>query len=90
MEKKNLWENIDYIKPLDEVKFIIENKEDYEWSKSIIKKFNLTEKCNILLSPSYMKIEPKKITKWILSDNLNVRFQIQLHKEIWDDKERGV
>ena len=37
-----------------------------------------------------MKIEPKKITKWILSDNLNVRFQIQLHKEIWDDKERGV
>ena len=90
MEKKNLWENIDYIKPLDEVKFIIENREDYEWSKSIIKKFNLTEKCNILLSPSYMKIEPKKITKWILSDNLNVRFQIQLHKEIWDDKERGV
>ena len=90
MEKKNLWDNIDYIKPSDEVKFIIENREDYEWSKNIIKKFNLTEKCNILLSPSYRKIEPKKITKWILSDNLNVRFQIQLHKEIWDDKERGV
>ena len=90
MEKKNLWKNIDYIKPSDEVKFIIENREDYEWSKNVIKKFNLTEKCNVLLSPSYMKIEPKKITKWILSDNLNVRFQIQLHKEIWDDKEKGV
>ena len=90
MKKKNLWENVNYLKENDEVKFVIEDKQDYNWAKEKIKKYNLTDKCNILMSPSYNKIKPKKITEWILKDNLDIRFQIQLHKEIWKDTERGV
>ena len=90
MKKKNLWDNIKYLKSHDEVKFVIGNKEDYNWAKEKINKYNLDDKCNILFSPVYKKIESKEITKWILEDNLNIRFQIQLHKEIWDDKDRGV
>ena len=90
MKKKNLWENVNYLKENDEVKFVIEDKQDYNWAKEKIKKYNLTDKCNILMSPSYNKIKPKKITEWILKDNLDIRFQIQLHKEIWKDTDRGV
>ena len=90
MKKKNLWENINYLKLDDEVKFVIGNREDYDWAKNKIKKYNLTNTCKILMSPSYKEIEPQMITKWILKDNLDIRFQIQLHKEIWPEEERGV
>jgi len=90
MMKKNLWENINYIKQNDEIKFVIENKEDYNWAKERITEYDLTEKCTVLMSPTYEKIEPKKIVEWILKDNLDVRFQIQLHKEIWDPNKKGV
>jgi len=90
MKKKNLWENIDYLKPDDEVKFVIGNREDYDWAKNKIKKYNLINTCKVLMSPTYKEIEPKMITEWILEDNLNIRFQVQLHKEIWPEEERGV
>ena len=90
MKKKNLWENVNYLKLDDEVKFVIGNREDYDWAKNKIKKYNLTNICKILMSPSYDEIEPQMITKWILEDNLDIRFQIQLHKEIWPEEERGV
>ena len=90
MKKKNHWENIQFIKPQDEIKFVIGNKEDYEWAKEKIQQYNLTNKCTVLMSPTYKEIKPKTITKWILNDNLDVKFQIQLHKEIWKDETRGV
>ena len=90
MKKKNDWENINYLKSSDEVKFVIGNREDYKWAKEKIEKYDITSKCSVLISPSYKKIKPNIITEWILEDNLDVRFQIQLHKEIWSDKERGV
>ena len=90
MEKKNLWDNINFIKDNDQIKFVIGNKEDYEWTKNKISKYNLDSKCEILLSPVYKKIEPKQIVDWILKDNLNVRFQMQLHKEVWPESVRGV
>ena len=90
MKKKNYWENIQFIKPEDEIKFVIGNKEDYDWAKEKINKYNLIDTCTVLMSHIYKKIEPKTITKWILEDSLDVRFQIQLHKEIWEDKEKGV
>tara|TARA_Y100000994_G_scaffold189857_1_gene158795 strand:+ start:663 stop:1304 length:642 start_codon:yes stop_codon:yes gene_type:complete len=90
MEKKNLWKNIQYLKLKDEVKFVIGDREDYEWTKNKIKKYNLTEISNVLISPVYKKISPDTITNWILEDNLKVRFQIQIHKEIWPAKQRGV
>ena len=90
MMKKNLWDNIKYIKTKDEVKFVIANKEDYNWAKEKITQYNLTKICSVLMSPAYEEIESKIIVEWILKDNLDVRFQIQLHKEIWDPEKKGV
>tara|TARA_Y100001970_G_scaffold134911_2_gene166050 strand:- start:48639 stop:49280 length:642 start_codon:yes stop_codon:yes gene_type:complete len=90
MQKKNLWENLDYIKTNDQIKFVIGNKEDYEWTKDKIYKYNLDKKCEILISPVYNNIKSEEIVNWILKDNLKVRFQIQLHKEIWPEEKRGV
>ena len=90
MSDKNLWENINHLKKSDEVKFVIGNKDDYIWTKKIIKDYNLNNLCEILISPVYNKIKSKELVKWILKDNLNVRYQIQIHKEIWNDSKRGV
>ena len=90
MEKKNLWENIDYLTSKDEVKFVIGNRQDYDWAKDKIKQYHISDKCNVLMSPTYNEIEEKEIVKWILEDSLDVRFQIQLHKKIWPEEERGV
>ena len=90
MKHKNLWENINLLKSEDEVKFVIEDRKDYDWAKGKIEEYNLTNICSVLLSPSYKKINPKTISEWILEDSLDVRFQIQLHKEIWEESTRGV
>jgi len=90
MLKKNLYENIDYIKPTDEIKFVIGNREDYEWSKGIIEKYNLPSKCSILISVVFGELEPITLAEWILQDKLNVRFQLQMHKFIWDPTTKGV
>ena len=90
MESKNLWDNLDYIKKTDEIKFVIGNKTDYDWVKKTIKKHNLEKKCLLLISPVHDKIDKEKIINWILKDNLKIRFQIQLHKEIWDKDKKGV
>ncbi len=90
MMKKNLYENINYIKPTDEIKFVVGNREDYEWSKEIIEKYNLSSKCNILFSVVFGELEPVTLVDWILEDKLNVRFQLQMHKFIWAPDTKGV
>jgi 7-carboxy-7-deazaguanine synthase len=90
MSHKNLYENINFLKPIDEVKFVIGNREDYEWSKEIIQKYSLEVKCTILFSNVFSELEPIQLAEWILKDNLKVRFQIQMHKYIWSPTKRGV
>jgi 7-carboxy-7-deazaguanine synthase len=90
MEKKNLYENINFIKKYDEVKFVIGSREDYEWSKNIIDKYKLTERATILMSPVFNEVSNIDLATWILDDRLNVRFQVQLHKYIWHPETRGV
>ena len=90
MDKKNLYENINYLKSSDELKFVIGSKEDYEWSKEIIKKYKLINKCSILFSVVFGVLEPLTLVNWILEDKLNVRFQLQMHKFIWDPLAKGV
>jgi 7-carboxy-7-deazaguanine synthase len=90
MVEKNLYENIDFLKPNDEVKFVIGNREDYDWSKSMIEKYSLTEKCSVLFSNVFEELKPIQLAEWILEDNLKIRFQIQMHKYIWDPQKRGV
>ncbi len=81
-----LFSNLNYLSELDEVKFVIWTKRDYDYAKEIIKKYNLSGK-KILFSPVHKKLSPKKLAKWILEDNLPVRLQIQLHKYIFGKKE---
>ena len=90
MINKNLYENISYLKPGDEVKFVIGNREDYDWSKEIIHKYKLDENYTVLISPVFNEIENIDLAGWILQDKLNARFQVQLHKYIWHPETRGV
>ena len=90
MQKKNLYENIKYLKPVDELKFVIGNREDYEWTIQIIKKYNLFRKCEILFSVVFGELEPVELVNWILEDKLDVRFQLQMHKYIWHPETKGV
>ena len=90
MMNKNLYGNIELLKPDDEVKFVIGNREDYKWSKEIIEKYNLDEKFTILMSPIFNEVDNIDLAGWILEDKLNVRFQVQLHKYIWHSETKGV
>jgi 7-carboxy-7-deazaguanine synthase len=90
MEKRNRWENIESLTAQDEVKFVIANETDYEWAKEVIQKYNLTDRCTILMSPVFGNIENRTLAEWILRDHLQVRFQLQIHKYIWDPTKRGV
>ena len=90
MMKKNLYENINFLKKSDEVKFVIGNRGDYNWSKEIIEKYGLIEKCSVLFSVVFGKLEPVQLVNWILEDRLNVRYQLQMHKIIWHPETKGV
>ena len=90
MLKKNLYENIDCLKPTDEVKFVLGSKEDYDWAKQTIGNYRLTEKTAVLFSVVFEKLEPVKVVNWILENNLSVRFQLQMHKFIWEPAAKGV
>lgn len=83
---KNLEDNIALLTSQDQVKFVICDRDDYEWSKNKIQEFSLLEKvADVLFSPSKDQLDAKELAEWILSDRLKVRFQIQLHKYIWGD-----
>lgn len=90
MEMRNFWDNVYYLKDDDEVKFVIGDKNDYEWAKGIIKKYDLLKKTVVLMGVVTGVLEPKKLAEWILNDHLNVRYQLQIHKYIWSPDTRGV
>ncbi len=83
--EKNYWPNLQNLLPHDQVKFVICNEADYQWSKEILKQYNLTEICEVLFSPSYQQIKAGELADWILQDQLSVRMQIQLHKYLWGE-----
>jgi len=89
-ERRNLYSNITHLKSQDEVKFVITDRADYEWAKTKLVEFDFPSRCTVLFSPVWGKINPQQMVDWILADKLPVRFQVQLHKIIWDAKQRGV
>ena len=89
--ERNLFSNIDYLTPRDEVKFVIGSREDYEWSRTQLRGHRLADRCGaVLFSPIFGRIDPREIVEWILADKLPVRFQLQIHKFIWTPTQRGV
>ena len=90
MEKKNLWSIVNDLQLHDEVKFVIGDREDFDWAEEMLNKYSLNEKCAILFSPTFGKIDPALIVEWILGENLPVRMQLQMHKQIWAPEGKGV
>jgi 7-carboxy-7-deazaguanine synthase len=82
---RNRIENFGLLTPRDQVKFVICSREDFDWSKAYLEEHALSERCQILFSPSYTQISPTALAEWILTDRLPVRFQLQLHKILWGD-----
>ena len=90
MVKKNLWSIADDLQSHDEVKFVIGNREDFDWAKDRITEYSLDKICTLLFSPTFGEIDPQQIVEWILAENLPVRMQLQMHKMIWSPEEKGV
>ena len=83
---KNRWYNLALLDSKDQLKVVICNREDYEWFLDIADVHQLFERCDVLLSPSHKEITPRDLAEWILADRLPVRFQLQLHKYLWNDE----
>ena len=84
---KNRYENIPLLAKKDQIKFVLCDRQDYEWAAFKIDEYQLVERVgDIFLSPSYGQIKPEDIAQWILEDKLAVRLQTQLHKSLWGDK----
>ena len=89
--EKNDWSNIEHLSAQDEVKFVIQDREDFDWTVEVIKRFDLDQKCNaVLLSPVLGQIESRELSGWLLQSGVKARIQLQLHKYIWPPETRGV
>jgi 7-carboxy-7-deazaguanine synthase len=84
--KRNDFNNLNYLQPHDQIKFVICDKNDYGWAKQITQQYDLNNKVAVLFSPSYQELAGADLAEWILQDNLQVRFQQQLHKSLWNDE----
>jgi 7-carboxy-7-deazaguanine synthase len=90
MEDRNCWANVPLLKAMDEVKFVIKDRADYEWAADAVGKWRLGDRHAVLFSPVFEELDPQRLAEWILADRLPVRVQLQLHKLIWDPAARGV
>ena len=84
--ERNRFENLNYLAPRDQVKFVICDRIDYDWACGVIDEYRLQGRCELLFSPSYQQQDAAELAEWILSDRLPVRFQMQLHKILWGNE----
>jgi len=82
--------NINYLNLLDEVKFVITDRNDFQWALTIIRRYKLADRTHILMSPAHQLLQPRELSEWIIQEKLTARLQIQLQKYLWPDKMRGV
>jgi 7-carboxy-7-deazaguanine synthase len=83
--ERNVWTNLEHLKAKDEVKFVLCDRQDYEWAKQLLAEHGINEKCSVLFSPVYSQVNPTELADWILQDKLPVRMQVQLHKILWGE-----
>ena len=85
------WSNLSRLTPLDEVKFVLVDRSDYDWAKQVIASHSLFSKAgHILLSPVYQELDPSDLVAWMIQDRLPARLNLQLHKTVWNHSARGV
>ncbi len=85
-ESKNRYSNIELLRQQDQLKFVICNREDYDWARAKLDEYQLSERCEVLFSPIHGELKPADLADWIVEDNLPVRMQLQLHKYLWGDE----
>ncbi|HEX7815271.1 7-carboxy-7-deazaguanine synthase QueE [Dyella sp.] len=83
---RNLYANIDHLLPHDQVKIVIASRADYEWARDKEAEYGLSRRCMVLFSPVHGAVHPRELAEWIIEDKLPVRFQLQLHKLLWNDE----
>jgi 7-carboxy-7-deazaguanine synthase len=87
----NRWENLAHLGPLDELKFVLADRSDYEWTRRVLDEFKIPSMVRTIhLSPVAGRLAPTDLAQWILADRLPVRLQVQLHKILWPGRDRGV
>lgn len=87
---RNRWENLDVLKPTDQIKFVIASRRDWDWAEQTIREHRLAERFECLAGAAFNQVQPVNLVEWVLSSGLRVRFQLQLHKYVWDPAARGV
>jgi len=90
MSDRMLFSNLDRLRDTDEVKFVISSRQDYLWAKQMATTYSLAGRVTVLFSPVYGMLKPRDLAGWILDDHLECILQLQLHKIIWSEKQRGV
>jgi 7-carboxy-7-deazaguanine synthase len=83
---RNRWENLPLLTAHDQIKFVLCSREDYDWARGIVVEHRLNERCDVLFSPSKSEISARDLADWIVQDRLPVKFQMQLHKLLWNDE----
>lgn len=83
--QRNRWENMALLRPHDQVKFVIGSRADYEWACARVQELALHQRCTVLFSPEQPRLAPRALADWIVAERPPVRFQVQLHKILWDD-----
>ena len=83
--ERNRLANLELLRSTDQVKFVLADRADYQWAVDMIRRHDLTRRCQVLMSPVWGELAPGQLAQWILDDGLDVRFQLQLHKLIWGD-----
>jgi 7-carboxy-7-deazaguanine synthase len=86
----NVWSNVDRLKPIDEVKFVLCDRADFDWAVAVVREYRLTDRCPVHFSACFGQVSPTELAAWILETHLPIRLQLQQHKILWDPKARGV
>lgn len=83
---RNRWDNLPLLTARDQVKFVLCGRADYEWARGVVRERGLAARCTVWFSPSKSELDPRELADWIVADRLPVRFQLQLHKLLWNDE----
>lgn len=90
MEAQNRWENLEVLKPVDEIKIVCQGRADYEWARQTVEKRQLSGRVRVSLSPVWGTLTPAELARWMIEDRMDARLQVQLHRVIWPGIDRGV
>lgn len=84
--ERNRYDNIELLRPADQVKFVVCDRADYDWARGQMERYNLAARCGVLFTAAAGRQDPARLAEWILQDRLPARFQLQLHKILWGDR----